>query len=274
MKKGFLTCGGMLVIFIIIAIVGAFFGVRAINESFRASLLQELGFNSEEEYNDFVQVMNTPFDETPFYQGIYTNDDIEYVKSELTANITLNDGSNLFYDNGYLNIEALDIDNNTTILNTMQFTPNQFAYFESLLFQSLFADSSTETNELSDVSVLRIELTSATSHTIIMCLDTTELKDSLGDFAEALPNRLYITLKYDIIDSISDGYETTNESIQFNTLNETYNNKCINFFRGVLQSHPATVFADLAITLVNSFDTTTHTKTIFNENTITIGGVQ
>ena len=274
MKKSFLTCGGMLIVFIIIAIVGIVLGVRALDDALQESLLQELGFSNEAEYNDFVDIMNRPFDETPFYQDTYSESDIEYVTNQLNTNIELQDGSTLFYENGYINIGALDIENNTTILNPMQFTSKQYAYFNSLLFQSLFADANTEQNELIDISVLNFSLISQTSHNILFSLNTAQLKQELGNFGEALPNRLYINLNYDII-TLSDGsYQTTNESIHFNALDETYNNKCINFFRGVLQAHPASVFADIFIALVNSFDNSTHTKTIFNESTITVGGIQ
>ena len=271
MKKSFLTCGGLAVIFFIILVVGVVVGFNALQKSFRTSLLQELGFSSEEEYDDFVKVMNTPFDESSFYQNSYSKDDENFVKNAINENIQLIDNSPIFNDYGYLNIEGLDKENNTQFLNTIEFSQKQFAYFETLMLASILSNDSLEKNELSNSQILEFNVVNTTTHIVTLKLTTDQFKTNLGDFKEALPDNLYCVIKYDII-LVDNKYQATNQSIQFNKLDETYNNKCINFFNGILQNHPAKVFSDLIITLINSFDNSTNSKTIFTENTIIIGG--
>ncbi len=271
-KKSYLTCGGVFLVFIVIVVVGGIVGINAIQKSFRASILQELGFNSEQEFDDFVTIMNDPFDESVFYQNTYDQSDKDAVTQTLLTNIQLIDNSPLFYDNGYLNIEAIDKENNVSVLNAMPFTTKQFAYFETLLYASLFADESTENNKLlTDTQILEYRIISPTTHEVVVKLNTQELKSALSDYGRPLPDNLYYTIKYDIIVDNNE-YITTNQSIQFNALNEINNNKCIKYFNGILQDHPAKVFSDLMIELVNSFDNTTHTKKTIAEEIITIGG--
>ena len=271
-KKSYLTCGGVFLVFIVIVVVVGIVGINAIQKSFRASILQELGFNSEQEFEDFVTIMNDPFDESVFYQNTYDQSDKDAVTQTLLTNIQLIDNSPLFYYNGYLNIEAIDKENNVSVLNAMPFTTKQFAYFETLLYASLFVDESTENNTLlTDTQILEYRIISPTTHEVVVKLNTQELKSALSDYGRPLPDNLYCTIKYDIIVDDNE-YITTNQSIQFNALNEINNNKCIKYFNGILQDHPAKVFGDLMIALVNSFDNTTHTRTTFAEEIITIGG--
>lgn len=269
MKKSFLTCGGMAVVMIVIIVVAGILGFKAFQSSINNSLLNELGFASQEEYKDFVNVMNQPFDATGFYTDIYTTSDIEYVKSTLANSISLQDGSALFLESGHLNIDAIDKENNASISTQMAFSEKQFAYFEHLLYSSLFVNANS--NVLSDMSILSFTMNTNTSHKVVLKLNTTKLKKTLGNFSEALPEDLYITLNYDIINN-DNKWQTTNQSIHFNTLNETYNEKCIKFFNGCMQAHPAVNFSNIFITLVNSFDTATSAKTNFSDSIITIGG--
>ena len=271
MKKSFLTCGGIALIFFVVLIVGIVIGFNALQNSFRTSLLQELGFSSEEEYDDFVTVMNKPFDESSFYENLYSNEDETFVKNAIKENVQLIDNSPIFNDKGYLNIEGLDKENNTVFLNSIEFSQKQFAYFETLMLTSILSYDDLEKNEFNNAQILEYKILNSTTHIVILKLETQQLKSNLGDFKEALPDNLYCTIQYDII-KVNNEYQATNQSIQFNKLDETYNEKCIKFFNGLLQNHPAKVFSDLIITLINSFDNSTNSKTTFTENTIIIGG--
>ena len=271
MKKSFLTCGGIALVFFVVLIVGIVIGFNALQNSFRTSLLQELGFSSEEEYDDFVTVMNKPFDESSFYENLYSNEDETFVKNAIKENVQLIDNSPIFNDKGYLNIEGLDKENNTVFLNSIEFSQKQFAYFETLMLTSILSYDDLEKNEFNNAQILEYKILNSTTHIVILKLETQQLKSNLGDFKEALPDNLYCTIQYDII-KVNNEYQATNQSIQFNKLDETYNEKCIKFFNGLLQNHPAKVFSDLIITLINSFDNSTNSKTTFTENTIIIGG--
>lgn len=273
MKKSFLTCGGIALIFFVVLIVGIVIGFNALQNSFRTSLLQELGFSSEEEYDDFVTVMNKPFDESSFYENLYSNEDETFVKNAIKENVQLIDNSPIFNDKGYLNIEGLDKENNTVFLNSIEFSQKQFAYFETLMLTSILSYDDLEKNEFNNAQILEYKILNSTTHIVILKLETQQLKSNLGDFKEALPDNLYCTIQYDII-KVNNEYQATNQSIQFNKLDETYNEKCIKFFNGLLQNHPAKVFSDLIITLINSFDNSTNSKTTFTENTIIIGGAK
>lgn len=273
MKKSFLTCGGIALVFFVVLIVGIVIGFNALQNSFRTSLLQELGFSSEEEYDDFVTVMNKPFDESSFYENLYSNEDETFVKNAIKENVQLIDNSPIFNDNGYLNIEGLDKENNTVFLNSIEFSQKQFAYFETLMLTSILSYDDLEKNEFNNAQILEYKILNSTTHIVILKLETQQLKSNLGDFKEALPDNLYCTIQYDII-KVNNEYQATNQSIQFNKLDETYNEKCIKFFNGLLQNHPAKVFSDLIITLINSFDNSTNSKTTFTENTIIIGGAK
>ena len=273
MKKSFLTCGGIALIFFVVLIVGIVIGFNALQNSFRTSLLQELGFSSEEEYDDFVTVMNKPFDESSFYENLYSNEDETFVKNAIKENVQLIDNSPIFNDNGYLNIEGLDKENNTVFLNSIEFSQKQFAYFETLMLTSILSYDDLEKNEFNNAQILEYKFLNSTTHIVTLKLETQQLKSNLGDFKEALPDNLYCTIQYDII-KVNNEYQATNQSIQFNKLDETYNEKCIKFFNGLLQNHPAKVFSDLIITLINSFDNSTNSKTTFTENTIIIGGAK
>lgn len=273
MKKSFLTCGGIALIFFVVLIVGIVIGFNALQNSFRTSLLQELGFSSEEEYDDFVTVMNKPFDESSFYENLYSNEDETFVKNAIKENVQLIDNSPIFNDNGYLNIEGLDKENNTVFLNSIEFSQKQFAYFETLMLTSILSYDDLEKNEFNNAQILEYKILNSTTHIVTLKLETQQLKSNLGDFKEALPDNLYCTIQYDII-KVNNEYQATNQSIQFNKLDETYNEKCIKFFNGLLQNHPAKVFSDLIITLINSFDNSTNSKTTFTENTIIIGGAK
>ena len=271
MNKNYLTCGTITIIGIVAIVVGLIFGLNAIQKSLENSFYQSLGFANEKEYLDFVEVINEPYDESTFYQNIYTQSDIDYVVNQLKENITTNNSQPIFFDNGYLNISAFDEENNATFINKILFSHNEYAYFGSLLLTSLFADEGTEKNELSDVQILKYTVLSS-SHTVILKLNTQELKNSLGKYSNVLPNDLYITLNYDIIISNNE-YKSTNQKIQFNLLNEEYNNKCISLLNNILSSHPAVMFSELVTTLINSFDKSTNSKTIFSNDKIIIGGV-
>ena len=273
MKKSFFTCGGIALIFFVVLIVGIVIGFNALQNSFRTSLLQELGFSSEEEYDDFVTVMNKPFDESSFYENLYSNEDETFVKNAIKENVQLIDNSPIFNDKGYLNIEGLDKENNTVFLNSIEFSQKQFAYFETLMLTSILSYDDLEKNEFNNAQILEYKILNSTTHIVILKLETQQLKSNLGDFKEALPDNLYCTIQYDII-KVNNEYQATNQSIQFNKLDETYNEKCIKFFNGLLQNHPAKVFSDLIITLINSFDNSTNSKTTFTENTIIIGGAK
>ena len=273
MKKSFLTCGGIALIFFVVLIVGIVIGFNALQNSFRTSLLQELGFSSEEEYDDFVTVMNKPFDESSFYENLYSNEDETFVKNAIKENVQLIDNSPIFNDKGYLNIEGLDKENNTVFLNSIEFSQKQFAYFETLMLTSILSYDDLEKNEFNNAQILEYKILNSTTHIVTLKLETQQLKSNLGDFKEALPDDLYCTIQYDII-KVNNEYQATNQSIQFNKLDETYNEKCIKFFNGLLQNHPAKVFSDLIITLINSFDNSTNSKTTFTENTIIIGGAK
>ena len=273
MKKSFLTCGGIALVFFVVLIVGIVIGFNALQNSFRTSLLQELGFSSEEEYDDFVTVMNKPFDESSFYENLYSNEDETFVKNAIKENVQLIDNSPIFNDKGYLNIEGLDKENNTVFLNSIEFSQKQFAYFETLMLTSILSYDDLEKNEFNNAQILEYKILNSTTHIVILKLETQQLKSNLGDFKEALPDNLYCTIQYDII-KVNNEYQATNQSIQFNKLDETYNEKCIKFFNGLLQNHPAKVFSDLIITLINSFDNSTNSKTTFTENTIIIGGAK
>ena len=272
MKK-FFTCGGIALIFFVVIIVGIVIGFNALQNSFRTSLLQELGFSSEEEYDDFVTVMNKPFDESSFYENLYSNEDETFVKNAIKENVQLIDNSPIFNDNGYVNIEGLDKENNTVFLNFIEFSQKQFAYFETLMLTSILSYDDLEKNEFNNAQILEYKILNSTTHIVTLKLETQQLKSNLGDFKEALPDNLYCTIQYDII-KVNNEYQATNQSIQFNKLDETYNEKCIKFFNGLLQNHPAKVFSDLIITLINSFDNSTNSKTTFTENTIIIGGAK
>lgn len=271
MNKNYLTCGTITIIGIVAIVIGLIFGLNAIQKSLEMSFYQSLGFQNKEEYLDFVEVINEPYDESVFYDNIYSQTDIDYVVNQLKENITTNDSQTIFFDNGYLNIPAFDKENNVNFLNEISFSHIEYAYFNSLLFTSLFADEGTEKNELSDVQILKYTITSS-NHTAVLKLNTQELKNSLGKYGNVLPNDLYITLNYDIIISNNE-YKSTNQKIQFNLLNEEYNNKCINLFNNILSSHPAVMFSELVTTLINSFDKSTNSKTIFSNDKIIIGGV-
>ena len=271
MKKSFFTCGGIALVFFVVLIVGIVIGFNALQNSFRTSLLQELGFSSEEEYDDFVTVMNKPFDESSFYENLYSNEDETFVKNAIKENVQLIDNSPIFNDKGYLNIEGLDKENNTVFLNSIEFSQKQFAYFETLMLTSILSYDDLEKNEFNNAQILEYKILNSTTHIVILKLETQQLKSNLGDFKEALPDNLYCTIQYDII-KVNNEYQATNQSIQFNKLDETYNEKCIKFFNGLLQNHPAKVFSDLIITLINSFNNSTNSKTTFTENTIIIGG--
>ncbi len=273
MKKSFFTCGGIALIFFVVLIVGIVIGFNALQNSFRTSLLQELGFSSEEEYDDFVTVMNKPFDESSFYENLYSNEDETFVKNAIKENVQLIDNSPIFNDKGYLNIEGLDKENNTVFLNSIEFSQKQFAYFETLMLTSILSYDDLEKNEFNNAQILEYKILNSITHIVILKLETQQLKSNLGDFKEALPDNLYCTIQYDII-KVNNEYQATNQSIQFNKLDETYNEKCIKFFNGLLQNHPAKVFSDLIITLINSFDNSTNSKTTFTENTIIIGGAK
>ena len=273
MKKNFLTCGGIALIFFVVLIVGIVIGFNALQNSFRTSLLQELGFSSEEEYDDFVTVMHKPFDESSFYENLYSNEDETFVKNAIKENVQLIDNSPIFNDKGYLNIEGLDKENNTVFLNSIEFSQKQFAYFETLMLTSILSYDDLEKNEFNNAQILEYKILNSTTHIVTLKLETQQLKSNLGDFKEALPDNLYCTIQYDII-KVNNEYQATNQSIQFNKLDETYNEKCIKFFNGLLQNHPAKVFSDLIITLINSFDNSTNSKTTFTENTIIIGGAK
>ena len=273
MKKSFFTCGGIALIFFVVLIVGIVIGFNALQNSFRTSLLQELGFSSEEEYDDFVTVMNKPFDESSFYENLYSNEDETFVKNAIKENVQLIDNSPIFNDKGYLNIEGLDKENNTVFLNSIEFSQKQFAYFETLMLTSILSYDDLEKNEFNNAQILEYKILNLTTHIVILKLETQQLKSNLGDFKEALPDNLYCTIQYDIM-KVNNEYQSTNQSIQFNKLDEIYNEKCINFFNGILQNHPAKVFSDLIITLINSFDNSTNSKTTFTENTIIIGGAK
>lgn len=276
MKKSFLTCAGSLVLVLVVVIVGSIAGFNLIRDSFKTSVLQELGFSSQAEYDEFVAKLNKSFDETVFYQHTYSDLDKTSVKDKLSGAVALADGAPLFLENGYIDIDALEKENNARVTSALEFTDKEYSYFAQLLLASIYHSNEEENVALDNFQIISLVVNEDGTHILVMKLSTATMKKSMKSYGSALPSSLFLKIDYSI--SITAATETTraqykiaSAAMQVNQLDETYNAKCNTFLNKVFSTQDAAAeFAKIFISLTNAFDTATAATTTFAHDAISV----
>lgn len=276
MKKSFLTCAGSLVLVLVVVIVGSIAGFNLIRDSFKTSVLQELGFSSQAEYDEFVAKLNESFDETVFYQHTYSDLDKTSVKNKLSGAVALADGAPLFLENGYIDIDALEKENNARVTSALEFTDKEYSYFAQLLLASVYHSNEEENSALDNFQIISLVVNEDGTHILVMKLSTATMKKSMKSYGSALPSSLFLKIDYSI--SITAATETTraqykiaSAAMQVNQLDGTYNAKCNTFLNKVFSTQDAAAeFAKIFISLTNAFDTATAATTTFAHDAISV----
>ena len=122
MNKKFISCAGSLMVFFVIIIVGGIVGFNFIKNSIQMSILKDMGFSSRVEFDEFTNKLNASYDEQVFYQNTYANADKIALTKKLSDSITFSDSSKLFLENGYFNLDALEIKDIKDLLNIKKFS--------------------------------------------------------------------------------------------------------------------------------------------------------
>lgn len=276
MKKSFLTCAGSLVLVLVVVVVGGIAGFNLIRDSFKTSVLQELGFSSQAEYDEFTAKLNESFDETAFYQHTYADVDKVSVKDKLSGAITFADGSALFLENGYFDIDALEKDNNARVTSALEFTDKEYSYFAQLLLASIYHSNEEENAALDNFQIISLVINADGTHTLVMKLSTATMKKSMKSYGSALPSSLFLRIDYSIAataatETVRAQYKIASASMQVNQLNATYNTKCNTFLNKVFNTQDAAAeFAKIFISLTNAFDTATDATTTFAHDAISV----
>lgn len=276
MKKSFLTCAGSLVLVLVVVIVGSIAGFNLIRDSFKTSVLQELGFSSQAEYDEFVAKLNESFDETAFYQHTYSDLDKTSVKDKLSGAVALADGAPLFLENGYIDIDALEKENNARVTSTLAFTDKEYSYFAQLLLASVYHSNEEENVALDNFQIISLVVNEDGTHTLVMKLSTATMKKSMKSYGSALPSSLFLKIDYSIsttaaTENARAQYKIASASMQVNQLNETYNAKCNTFLNNVFGTQNSAIeFAKMFISLTNAFDTATAATTTFAHDAISV----
>lgn len=304
MKRNFLTCAGSLVLILVVAIIGSIAGVNLLRDSFKTSVLQELGFKSQAEYDEFATNLNASFDETTFYQHTYTDADKASVKQKLLNSITLADGAPLFLENGYIDINALEKDNNASITTALELTNKEYSYFAQLLLTSIYHSNEKDNAVLENFQIISLVVNADGTHTIVMKLSTASIKKSMKSYGASLPNSLFLKVNYSLTKTANSSevqsctlsteflstdfsnckngatfvagaenseHTVANATMQINELNETYNAKCNTFLNKVFDvQNSAVEFAKIFISLSNAFDTVVSSTTTFATDVIRV----
>ena len=276
MKKSFLTCAGSLVLVLVVVIVGSIAGFNLIRDSFKTSVLQELGFSSQAEYDEFVAKLNESFDETVFYQHTYSDLDKPSVKDKLSGAVALADGAPLFLENGYIDIDALEKENNARVTSALEFTDKEYSYFAQLLLASIYHSNEEKNVALDNFQIISLVVNEDGTHALVMKLSTATMKKSMKSYGSALPSSLFLRIDYSIstttaTDTAKEQYKIANASMQVNQLIETYNAKCNTFLNKVFGTqNSAMEFAKMFISLTNAFDTVTTVTTTFAHDAISV----
>lgn len=276
MKKSFLTCAGSLVLILAVVVVGGIAGFNLIRDSFKTSVLQELGFSSQAEYDEFTAKLNESFDETAFYQYTYADVDKASVKDALSGAITFADGSALFLENGYFDIDALEKDDNAHLASALEFTDKEYSYFSQLLLASIYQSNQEENSALDNFQIISLVVNSDGTHTLVMKLSTATMKKSMKSYGSALPSSLFLKIDYSIsmttaTETATAQYKIARATMQVNQLNETYNAKCNTFLNKVFSTQDAGAeFARIFISLTNAFDIATGATTTFAHDAISV----
>lgn len=268
MKRKFLTCAGSLTLLLVVIIVGATAGLKLLQSSFEKSILEELGFSSQEEYTAFTEKLNEAYDETTFYQNTYTDADKATVQNALEANIIFADGSSLFLNDGYFNIVALEKEDNAQLTAEQNFTFSEYTYFSQLLLLSIYYSDEENNSGLKDMQILSFVVNADGTQTVVIKLSTASIKASMKSYGEKLPDVLYLTLNFAIVVSNTE-FEAVNATMQVNKLDAETNKKCNEFLNKVFNSsNSAKAFSEVFLDLTNAFDIATNANSSF-----TTGGV-
>lgn len=266
MKKGFLTCGGSMLVGIVVIVVVISFAFNSFIKSFSNDMLNEMGFNSQAEFDSFSEIFSENISSTVF-PVIYQSSDLEVVKQTLQNCVMLDDNSPLYLTNGLLNIPAIDQEGNASLTDDICFEPKLYACFLDFIYKSVVSDA--KKSQLSDIRVLSYELNSAENHRVVLKLDTDVLKNSLKDYGKALPSDLYIQYNYDIIYE-NNSVKFQNLKLKFNQLSEENNTTALNFLKVVLGNDCEKIFGDILQAIVNSFANSLNANTLFSELTISM----
>lgn len=268
MKGKFLTCAGSLVLLVIVLVAGGIAGFKLLQGEFQRSVLEEMGFASQEEYDAFTAKLNEPYDETGFYQNTYTDADKVAVRESLRGSVVFADGEQLFLSSGDFNLAALEKENNASLTGAVAFTFGEYSCFSQLLLSSIYNYDTESNAQLKDIQILSFVVNADETHTLVMKLATDTMKASMKTYGEGLPDKLYLTFNYSLVVNAGE-FEAVNVAMRVNALDDATNEKCNSFLNNVFGVRSfAKTFANVFVDLTNTFDLTISASTTF-----AVGGV-
>ena len=276
-KIGCKTKGGCLlsiIVFIISVVLISGISFNFISTSLYQKALEELGFKSEKEFDEFSEKMNQPFDDTTILIDVPTELDGNNAKQILSTSLILTNGEDVILDNGKMNVDAMQTGQDVTVVADMNFTSQQLAYAINLILISSQAD---DIDLAQDVQLKQIDyqyISPDKAHfNFYLDIDTSGIAKEIGKLGKFVPERLLINIGETLTVNASNEVVATNCNLKFNQLDEETNAKFLDVLARVMNKTSAEVeqwAGDLVASVFNDFCAELDCKMIFSSDIITI----
>ena len=266
------------IIIAVAAIIGLIFGIQRFIESLERTELQNLGFASKQDLEDFVDTVSIDFDENTLFTNKLQDSDYTSVRDKFIASTTLVDTSgssiNLFLENGLFDIPSMDKENSLTLNSPITLNAREFGALCNLLFESINASTGSQnpnTNpQTYGIISFEIEIIDGKPEMVFVEKQNTEIYRAFTMyFKEVFPNKFYSTTTLSIEQDANGKLSRKNLSVAFNNFSDAINAqyvKIFNNFSSSSDSNLQTIFSDLLILSLNSLTTSLDAHIDFSSN--------
>lgn len=193
-------------------------------------MLNSLGFQSREEFNDFKSKLSADFDQSAILTNQPSDIDKNNALIKVRENIKLSNDEPII-ENARFKIKEID-EVGVKMLQSVDFSPREFAYILDLLLYSINDSESTR-----DIFVRQINYEMLSSNqaqfNFFVDIDMTALREKASQTKEFLPQSLLLNIGFTLL---NDGTMTiSNSSLKVNDLDETTNDKFISVLSKLLE---------------------------------------
>ena len=267
-------CLLLVIVSIVAIILLSGIGYKFFSDSIYTNLLKEFGFESEQEYNEFSDKMNEPFDDTDILIDMPTSTDGEISKAVLSSSLQLSNGENVILDNGKLNLESMQNTGDVVLSSDMEFTSQQFAYAINLFLTSSTSDDEVELAQ--DIQLKQIDYQylndSSAKFNFYLDIDSSDIGKAMGKLGKFVPERLLFNIAVTLTNE-SDKLVASDCDIAINKLDEETTANFLNILAILMDKSVVELkqwIGDTIAVLFNEFNTGLDCKFVFSNDIITI----
>jgi len=263
-----------IIVFIITLVLISGISFKFISTSLYQQALKELGFNSEQEFNEFSDKMNQPFDDSEILINRPTEADENTAKQILSTSLSLSNGEDVILENGKMNIDSMQTSEDVSVVADINLTPEQLAYVFNLILVSSQAEDDIELAR--DIELKQIDYHYTSQHSadfnFYLDIDSSGIAEAIGKLGKFVPDRLLINIGTTISFN-NDEVIASNCDIKINKLDEQTNEKFLEVL-GILMDKTISEVeqwaGDLIAVVFYSFSTEIDCKILFSSDIITI----